>query len=578
MLAALMLGYSLAETWPWVVKENLLALGLLATVGLSAALGYAFARRAPQVLSSSLKINFHRGFFARGFFLVGMTALGAMYYNYRETRAEIPLELRAPREAIIIIEPRQEFALNPESGREAGLGIVRGIIPAPLGRGSHKMHSAVVRSESASQATSLESAGQNAAPAPLPTLDPWERAEGLETQHLLGQRINYSVRWGLQDPLVKGSWVKMRGVLAPNEKSTGDMGFADYLERSHIAWSLTRGEAEKIVKPAGGFDAVIHGLRRNAIGVLHRRFAKEDSGLLPAMVIGEKAELTREQKENFVRSGTMHLVAVSGLNVMAVAIVLWVLVRLTGLPRLLQAGLVVGLLGVYSLVAGAGPSVLRAWGMVALAMLAWGMRRPINLWAVIVLAATLSLIIHPLSFLHAGWRLSFVVVAGLILGMGTLERCGVLQNLQANGPWWKRLPGVLAHTCVASLVAGITVAPLTAAYWGLAQPLGFLLNAAAVTLASLVTLLGTVSWVTAWLPYISAILNEAAYGLLAVIDWAMKGYLQLPGAVLDARVIKSTGIEIWGTLGLLAIFYGLSRWGWGKLKNKPAGSRKQYCF
>lgn len=115
-------------------------------------------------------------------------------------------------------------------------------------------------------------------------------------------------------------------------------------------------------------------------------------------------------------------------------------------------------------------------------------------------------------------------------------------------------------TLAMSLVAGLSVAPMTAAYWGLAQPFGFVLNAVAVSLSSFVTILGTFSWLVALLPGASAAVNELAYVLLGWIDAAIAGYLRLPGAVVDVTQAKSAGVEIWGTLTVLGVFYIFSRW------------------
>lgn len=477
---ALMAGYSWAETYEMGPQ----CLGVMVALGLVALAGAWIARKHPLR--------------SRVYLALGMCALAGVYYQLRGARQEPTLEQLAPREAEVVIEPVQSFALRAESGREGGLGRVHG-----------------------------------------GALD--------------GQKINYDVRWELDEPLVLHSQVKMFGVLAPNPR--GAQGFEEYLERSHVGWSLTRGQAVEVTQPAHTFWQGIAGLRLRAVEVLHRRWhTHSDNGLLAAMVMGDKAELTPTQKENFVRSGTMHLVAISGLNVMAVAVVLWGLLRLSGLPRTAQSALVVAILALYALTTGSGASVWRAWGMVALGLTAWALRRQVNLWAIVVLAATLSLLIEPLMWMHAGWRLSFGVVAGIILGMGIIDRWGGIERLP-------RLVRPVVATLAMSLVAGLSVAPMTAAYWGLAQPFGFVLNAVAVSLSSFVTILGTFSWLVAWLPGASAAVNELAYVLLGWIDAAIAAYLKLPGAVVEVTQAKSAGVEIWGTLTVLGIFYIFSRWG-----------------
>ncbi len=461
-------------------------------------------------------------------------ALGALFFNFREARPLLRPEEMAPKEADLLIEIKQLFAVKPQTFTKS------------------------VAKKLQQKETS-----------------PYKNAAGIgiiKSGERVGERINFYIRWqpregneSLPRPEVS-QLIHGKGVLAPNPKpieGEEDAGFAEYLWRAHVPWSLKYGQLVSLERPAWPIFHQAALLHDGAVEILQRRLfdaRPEDAGLLPAMVMGERAELTSQQKEQLLRSGTMHLVAVSGMNLMVVAAVLWVVLRATGLPKVALAGEIVALMALYALATGSTPSVWRAWGMLSLGLAVWALKRRVNLWAIVVLAATASLLWEPRAFLNMGWRLSFGVVSGLVLGMGALERWGV----------FTRLTGFLkggALTLAGSIVAGLSVAPMTATYWGLAQPLGFLVNALAVTLASGVTVLGTVSWLVCWVPGLSAAFNEIAYWLIAGIDAAVVAYLKLPGAVVETTGAKASGVETWGTLLLLGIFYAAARW--GKAAAKP---------
>ena len=470
----------------------------------------------------------------RIYMALGVGALAALSYNLRETLPIILPDRVAPREAELVVEAQQEFALKGDIGRVGGLGVVRF----------------------------------------APDAVKW----------LVGQKVSYSARWPLPEKIENGEWIRIKGVLtplgyeeaippsAPPEnfhhanhskkknpvKIKTDDGFDDYLRRLHVFWDMSRGTALKIEKPANPLMHWVAGLHELALKILRQRWnAGDNNGLLPAMVLGDKSGLTPKQLENLSRSSTTHLIVADGLNVMAVAAVLWVIVRLTGVSRVAQSVLVVLGLGVYALMVGAAPSVLRAWGMVAIVLGAWAGCRQMNLWAVLVLAATVSLLVEPLSFLQAGWRLSFSVVGGIILGINTVERWGVLEKLRGPMGW-------AARVCAVSIAASLAVAPLTIAYWGIAQPIGFLVNAVTVSLGEMVKILGTASFVFGWLPWVFKTINEAAYWLIGWIEGFIEFYLKIPGAVVNASAAKASGIEVWGTIGVLTVFYLLARWGWPK--------------
>ncbi len=512
ILIPILIGYGVAEEFPWAVGDNTFALVVLCLVS---ALGAWWGKTKNSKASP-------------WYFAICVTALAALTYNMREGKHEIAAGLRAPREARLVIEIQQTFATkNPD--KVGGIGIIR------------------------------------TAPGSM--------------SELLGERVCYMSVSRLESPTENGQEVLFDGVLSRLEekpdtiqstrhpyiqKSTHrrpptDDGFNEFLSRQHVEWTLTRGEALGIAHPANPvlhFAALLH---QRALAILKDRWdTSRQDGMLPAMVLGEKSGLTQEQIDNLSQSSTTHLIVADGLNVAAVAAVLWVLARLTGLSRLGQAVLIVVCLGVYALMVGAAPSVLRAWGMVTIVLGCWAMRKQMNLWAILVLAAIVSLLVEPLCFLHAGWRLSFAVVGGIILGMNAMERLGVLSKTKGIFGW-------LARTLVVSIMASLAVAPLTAAYWGIAQPLGFLVNAVTVTLGEIIKILGTSSFLLGWAPWIYKTINEVAGRLCWCVEWIIGAYLKVPWAVMGVGGAKSSGIEVWGTVGVLTVMYLVARYA-GKAK------------
>lgn len=153
-------------------------------------------------------------------------------------------------------------------------------------------------------------------------------------------------------------------------------------------------------------------------------------GLLPALVLGSTRALERETLERFERTGTRHLLAVSGLHVGLVAwSVAWLFARLAGTPRgRARLVLTLGLLGLYAALSGARPSVLRAAlaaGLVALApwlaaprgARATGRRADaLSLWS---LALLLELVRDPLAPLRLGVQLSYLATLGLLVWGGS---------------------------------------------------------------------------------------------------------------------------------------------------------------
>lgn len=429
--------------------------------------------------------------------VLAVAGLAALAYHSVDKRQRT--DLAAPMEATVDVRIKQRFALRAESGRVSGLGQALRVSP--------------------------------------------------DLGSLSNPNIYYSARWELPETMRREDVVRFRGLLSPIANNHDASGFDGYLEKSHVQWKLNYATAMEVVEPSPLWMQGVESMREGAIATLSRSWGP-NNGLLPAMVIGAKAEISKQQKENFVRSGTMHLLAISGLNVMVVAagfILLGKLLRFRGLGLAVAVVIATGL---YAQIAGAAPSVMRAWGMVAVGSLGYAMRRQVNVWSVVVLTALISLVVEPLSLWHAGWRLSFGVVAGMVLGMNAFERIARIERL----PRWG---ANLVRAVMVSIIAGVSVAPMTAVYFGLAQPWGWALNTVSVIIASWVTLLGMASLLLGWLPWVPEALNTVANGLLGLLEQAIGLYLHIPGAVLEVHAPQ--WVEVAGTLSILTIFYILAR-------------------
>src|SRR5216683_1499264 len=79
-------------------------------------------------------------------------------------------------------------------------------------------------------------------------------------------------------------------------------------------------------------------IHRSAIEKIHALWPPQEAALIDAMVIGEAAFIDRDTRADFQRSGTYHILVVSGMNVSILAFVIfWVLkrIRLSDVPATL---------------------------------------------------------------------------------------------------------------------------------------------------------------------------------------------------------------------------------------------------
>ncbi|MCK4601503.1 MAG: ComEC/Rec2 family competence protein, partial [Phycisphaerae bacterium] len=232
--------------------------------------------------------------------------------------------------------------------------------------------------------------------------------------------------------------------------------------------------------------------------------------LLNALIIGERHPVLRRLNRTMVRAGIAHFLSISGLHLGVFLSFIYLLCRLARLtPR--RAGIVVlVILAVYVLLAESRPPLLRSAIMAAFLCIAVIFYRRYAALNALAAAAILLLAIEPLQIFQAGFQLSFVIVAGLVL----LHR-PVRELIFAH---WIRRRGLMVfrgehgtrrwlyHNAADWLMSGITMcivayvvaAPLVAWHFGLFSPYAALLSAAFFPLVLAVLLPGYLSIALAW--------------------------------------------------------------------------------
>ena len=183
-----------------------------------------------------------------------------------------------------------------------------------------------------------------------------KRATGLATvvradehlRELVGQRLYFSLalRRGEAAP-VRSAVVSAVGVLETLPRNPAADSFDGYLAGAGMNFRLKRGQVLAVERAAAGYYQFCARAAERFKEILGRGIAEKRpalAGLLRAMMLGETHELSVEQHALFMQSGTMHLFAISGLNIGVIAGALQALLLLLRLPRWLRfaAGVAVG--------------------------------------------------------------------------------------------------------------------------------------------------------------------------------------------------------------------------------------------
>ncbi|WP_405491129.1 ComEC/Rec2 family competence protein [Nocardia sp. NBC_00511] len=270
-------------------------------------------------------------------------------------------------------------------------------------------------------------------------------------------------------------------------------------------------------------------VRGDFAGSAHRVLGADAAGLLPGLVIGDTSALTDHVQESFRECDLTHLTAVSGANVtILLATVLVSMRTLTVDPRVAAVAAGAALV-MFVVLARPSPSVLRAavMGAIALLSLCTGRRKqalPALCAAVIVLLGW-----SPGLAVDAGFALSVLATAGLIV-----IAPGWSDWLRAHG-WW-RIP---ADAFAVAAAAFVVTTPLVIAMTGHLSMVAIAVNMMVEPVIAPITVLGAIGAILACLyaPLSVPILHCTSpplWWLLTVSDHA---------AALGASIALPTGLR-----------------------------------
>ena len=144
--------------------------------------------------------------------------------------------------------------------------------------------------------------------------------------------------------------------------------------------------------------------------------SEKDASIMKAMILGNKAELDKESKRLYQKSGISHILAISGLHISLIGMGLYKLLRRIRVPSVLAAVAAVVVMIMYGDMVGSSASAFRAIFMFALKMGAEVLHRTYDMLTALAMAAVGILIEQPLYIYHTGFLLSF----GAIVGIGCM--------------------------------------------------------------------------------------------------------------------------------------------------------------
>jgi len=377
-----------------------------------------------------------------------------------------------------------------------------------------------------------------------------------------------------EEIMVEGSFYNLKSAGNP-----GEFDLASFLKRRGIDGTLH-------VKPYHGllclgrnhasfFLRALVPLRQKALGSVYQMLPKKEAALFGAMILGDRSRLEGELWDLFTRTGTVHLLSISGLHVGIFATLIYLLFKILRLRKHLAFFFTLFFLSVYATLVGGSPPVVRSTVMIMLYLLGSLLGREVFLLNILSFAYLLLLLFNPFYLYEVGFQLSFLSVFFLFL---TDEKFKAFFKQKRPLSFLSRAARYFCELFIISIGVWVGIWPVVAYHFYSVSPVSWIANCFVIPLLFPIVGMG-VLWfiVNPLFPVLPAIFLRIEGMLLSLLVSLTECFDRIPFGsfhfaasapflivyylMLGIFLLKSFRRLRWKTCMLTLIFFNVSVWG-----------------
>ncbi len=362
----------------------------------------------------------------------------------------------------------------------------------------------------------------------------WQRVSGFVRVDIFSKGVQ-PLSFG-NELLLEGTISKPRGLNNP-----GLFNYAEYLELKNIYCCLSVKE-DGAVEVLGSGSAplkvhynILESIKAAAYKIRHRMRALIDeyleapySGFLKAILIGDRTGLKDKIQDDFIKTGTVHILAISGLHVGLIAAVFLAIFAFLRIPRKANFAITAVLLIFYSIIAGSNPPIIRAVIMFAICAIGYLINRDTDILNSLSIAALAILLTNPKELYDPSFQLSFVSVTSIVIFTPVLNNLfSSIMPEDRLRKGLKRAYRYITGGVSVSIAAWLGSFPVIASYFNMISPISIIAN---LIVIPMLFLLIAASFLFFTLCFVSA---YAAIGLARGLQLAEKILFSVNGSLAN---------------------------------------------
>lgn len=278
-----------------------------------------------------------------------------------------------------------------------------------------------------------------------------------------------------------GNEVALEGIISLPKPATnpGQFDYRQYLYEQNIyaTFKVKSNDGHILIAERGTpVLKFCYRIRAKLKRLLEEYLTEDGWGLMYAILLGERSGIEQDLKEYFIKTGTVHILAISGLHIGIVAFILCTVFNALRIPRKATLLLTIIILVIYAALTGANAPVMRSTIMISVFFAGILINREADILNSLGLAALLILLVKPNQIFEPGFQLSFLSVGSIIYLMPRINP--LLKRLGLNR--------YLSNAVSMSISAWLGILPLVSYYFNIVSPIALIANLIVVPLLGIV--------------------------------------------------------------------------------------------
>ncbi|RQD68415.1 MAG: ComEC/Rec2 family competence protein [Tindallia sp. MSAO_Bac2] len=259
-----------------------------------------------------------------------------------------------------------------------------------------------------------------------------------------------------------------------------------------------------------------------------------ESTVLKSIMLGNQGYLSDDLRRIFSRTGTAHIIAVSGLHTGIIAMAAHELTKIAGVGIRKGKWFTLAIVWFYALIAGLPVSILRAGTMITLLILSFFLKRHYDSRNALMIAAMIFIAINPYTLKTVSFQLSFLATASIIWG---LSLCKNTLKLKYNNKAWNLL--------TISILVQMGTWPVVAYHFNELSIISPVSNLLIVPVLGLLMTATLGAWLLNWIPFLADFLMHTVNGMLIYMIRAMTFLAEKPYAAIRIEKMSLTMVLLY---------------------------------